>query len=113
MMSGTDDLTVNPRNLFICEANSQLKLVVCDHTLSANKFLSNSVTEIFANENAIFDIYNLQNQHNASTNITSIFIKQQRNSIVNAGLFTLHGGLTRNNVTVAMDDANCENNLYG
>ena len=113
MMSGTEDLTANPRNLFICEPNSQLKLVVCDHTLSANKFLSNSVTEIFANENAIFDIYNLQNQHNASTNITSLFIKQKRNSIVNAGLFTLHGGLTRNNVNVSMDEEHCENNLYG
>lgn len=113
ILSGKEDLSVSPRNLFIIEENSQVKLVVCDHTLSANKFLSNSVTEIFAEENAIFDFYNLQNQHNGASNISSVFIKQKKHSVVSAGLFTLHGGLVRNNVNVIMDDEHCENNLYG
>lgn len=101
------------RNLIVAEANSSLTLVVCDHTLSPWKFLTNNVTEIFVGENARFEIIRIQNEHNNSFKITNTFIWQERNSLVTSGNMTLHGGLVRNSTHhyLAGSEARC--NSYG
>ncbi len=113
IMQSDDDLMTFPRNLIIVEENAQAKVLVCEHTLSNNKFLLNGVTEAYVGENAVFDIYNIQNQHNLTTNISSIFIKQKEHSSVLTHNLTLHTGITRNNIYVHMDDEHCESHVYG
>lgn len=108
-----NDLMIQPRNLIVLEENAQAKVIICDHTLSPQKSLTNSVTEITVNENAIFDYYNIQNEHNDSTQLSSVFVYQKTNSRMLSNTITLHGGLVRNNIYVLMDDEGCESNIYG
>ncbi|HEY4786564.1 MAG TPA: SufD family Fe-S cluster assembly protein, partial [Bacteroidales bacterium] len=108
-----EELMVQHRNLFIIEPESEIKVVVCDHTLSPQKFLTNSVSEIFVGENAKFDSFKVQNEHNDSVQISHTFINQSAASNVQSSVVTLHGGLVRNNLNVKMNGEGCENHAYG
>ena len=104
---------VTSRNLIVAGRNSEVNLIVCDHTLNLNEYLSNSVTEIIAGENARINIYTVQNFHNHAANIHSTFVRQERNSSVLILTASLHGGLIRNNLKIALAGENAEANLFG
>ena len=53
-------LLTQPRNLFVLEENSQTKVVVCDHTLSPQNFLTNSATEVFAGKGSNFEYVRME-----------------------------------------------------
>ncbi|HBS86701.1 MAG: Fe-S cluster assembly protein SufD [Bacteroidetes bacterium GWF2_38_335] len=108
-----EDVMAQPRNLFILEENSQAQIVVCDHTLSSQRFLTNSVTEIAAGKNSLFDFYKIQNEHNGSVQLSSVFINQKKASNVVSGVITLHGGIIRNNIHVKLEEEYCENSTMG
>lgn len=108
-----EELMVQHRNLFILEDNCEAKIVVCDHTLSPAKFLTNSVTEIYVGENARFNIFKAQNEHNDSVQLSHTFIQQQASSAVQASTITLHGGVVRNNVYVKLNGEGCDNQTHG
>lgn len=104
---------VTQRNLIIVEPGANVKLIFCDHTLNLNQYLNNSVTEIFIGENANLDYYNLQNQHNKTTSINSVFVQQERDSVVTTHTTTLHGGLIRNNLKIVLNGENAVANMFG
>ncbi len=104
---------INHRNLFIIEKNAQANVLICDHTLSPYSFLTNSVTEIYADSDAVLDITRVQNEHNQSFQITNTHIHQLSHSKVFTNYITLHGGLIRNNLTVNLDGQYAENNSSG
>jgi len=108
-----EDCLVNHRNLIIAGKNSRLNVVICDHSLSSNQFLTNSVTEIFADENSVFDYTKVQNEHNGAAQISSTFINQKKNSNVSTNTISLHGGFIRNNIYALLSEPGCENNMYG
>jgi Fe-S cluster assembly protein SufD len=75
LLRGANNLMVNQRSLIVVGKNSQVQVVICDHTLSNKLFLTNQVTEIFVDENSTFDYYNLQNQHEHSSQLASTFVE--------------------------------------
>ncbi|MEF8809434.1 MAG: Fe-S cluster assembly protein SufD [Bacteroidales bacterium] len=101
------------RNLFVIEEGGEAKIIVCDHTLSARNFLTNSVSEIFAGQNAHLQFNRVQNEHNGSTQISNIYLNQERDSNVVSNTITLHGGLVRNNFHMRLNGENCENHTLG
>jgi Fe-S cluster assembly protein SufD len=113
IMHADKDLMAFPRNLVVIEENAQAKILLCEHTISDNKFLLNGVTEAYVDKNSVFDIYTIQNQHNLTTNVSSIFVNQKQHSSVLTHNLTLHTGVTRNNIHVCMDDEHCESHVYG
>ena len=113
LLRSEQDLMVTQRNLVVLEENSNAKLIICDHALSPCRFLSNTVTEVCVGENAIFDYYNIENQHNLTTQLSSVYIHQKKNSNVLTNTLSLHGKLIRNNVSILLDDEGCESNVYG
>ncbi len=113
IMQSDTDFMAFPRNLIIVEENAQAKILICEHTVTDHKFLINGVTEAFVDKNAVFDAYSIQNQHNLTTSVSSVFIKQKQHSSILTHNLTLHTGITRNNVYVHMDDEHCESRVYG
>ncbi len=105
--------SITQRNLVIVEPGAEVRLIVCDHTLNLNHYLSNSVTEVFVGEGAAVDFYTVQNQHNHTTSVHSAYFHLNRDSRLTTQTITLHGGLVRNNLTVVLDGENSEANLYG
>lgn len=113
VLIANEDILTQPRNLFIFEENSQAKIAICDHTLSTNGFLTNSVSEVFVERNAFVEVVKMQNENNSSTNISNVYVHQEKQSRYTANAVTLHGGLVRNNVTANLNGEECENKLSG
>jgi len=113
LLSSDDALMATQRNLVISEAGSQAKILVCDHTLTTTPFLYNTVTEVFAGEDALIDVYTIQNHHNQSTSINSFFCKLEHNTNLVTGTVSLHGGLIRNNLKVTFNGDHAEANVNG
>ncbi len=112
LMDEEDGMTQH-RNLFIVEENAQAQVVVCDHTLSAANFLTNSVTESYIAQNGRLDYVRIQNEHNGSRQVSNLFFHQERDSYLAANTITLHGGLIRNNSFVTLNGEGAESHVYG
>lgn len=96
LVHSDEDMFNQHRNLIIVEENAEISLIVCDHTMTPQKSLTNAVTEIYVGENSHFDIIRVQNEHNSACKITHTFIHQEKNSTASSNNITLHGGLIRN-----------------
>ncbi|HEX3007904.1 MAG TPA: Fe-S cluster assembly protein SufD [Bacteroidales bacterium] len=108
-----EELMVQHRNLFILGEGSAAKVVICDHTLNQNKYLTNSVFECFVGKNASFECFRTQNEHNDSANVAHVFIHQEEASNALFNSITLHGGLIRNNLYVTLAGEHCDNSSLG
>lgn len=108
-----EDCMVQQRNLIIAEENSQAKIVVCNHTLTPFRYLSNSITEVQLEENARLDIFNIQDENNSSANINSIYVNQAKSSNFVSNIASIHGGTIRNNIYATLDGEGSETNIYG
>jgi Fe-S cluster assembly protein SufD len=113
LVQSDEDIFNQHRNLIIVEKNADMTLIVCDHTLSPQKFLTNGVTEIYVGENARFDLIRVQNEHNNAGKITHTFIHQERNSNASSNNITLHGGLVRNSTHHFLGGEGAECTSYG
>ncbi len=112
-LQAQEDAFVTQRNFIYVEEGADVKIISCDHTLNLNRYLSNSVTEVFVESNASLEYYTLQNQHNNSTSLSSVFIHQEKDSRATTLYTSLHGGLIRNNLKFILDGENAEANLFG
>ncbi len=101
------------RSLIIAEEDSRVKLVICDHTLSTHNFITNSILEVFAAQNATVDVVKMQNEHNSASQLSHVFVHQEKGSTVTTNSVSLHGGFIRNNLHVNMAGEHCENNAFG
>lgn len=107
------DMFNQDRNLIIVEKNAEIALIICDHTMSPTKFLTNAVTEVYVGENAHFDIIRVQNEHNNACKITNTFIHQEKNSTASSNNITLHGGLVRNSTYHYLGGEGAQSYSYG
>ena len=113
LVQSDEDMFSQHRNLIIVEKNAEFSMIICDHALSPNKFLTNAVTEAYVGENAHFDLIRVQNEHNAACKITHTFIHQEKNSVTSSNNMTLHGGLIRNSTYHHLGGEGAETSSYG
>lgn len=113
LLHSDKDIFVQDRNLIVVEDGAQLSLLVCDHAISPQHFLTNTVTEVYVGHDARFDIIRVQNQHNNSGKMTHTFIRQERNSYASSNNITLHGGLVRNATWHNLGGEHAETHSYG
>lgn len=85
------------RVLIIIEEDAKGSLLVCDHTQNPDlDFLTLETVEIFAQKNASFDFYNLEESTARTSRISSLYLRQQAGSSVVIDGITLYNGTTRN-----------------
>jgi len=113
ILRSDDDLYVTQRNLIIAGKNSQAKIMFCDHTLLPQNFIINNVTEFEIGEDAVIDLYSIQNLHNKTANLSGIYIRQQRNSQLVTNAISLHGGIIRNNLNILLDGEHAAAKICG
>ena len=104
---------LQPRHLIIAGKGSKLTLVHCDHSLTHNVSFTNTLMEVFAEEEAVVDHYKIQNKGRNSGLITNSFIHQKRSSHVSTNMITLNGGFTKNILDVQLAEPNCRSDHYG
>jgi Fe-S cluster assembly protein SufD len=84
--------------LIVVEQNAQVEIVERHQSLVPHQVMSNSVTEIFAAENALIDYYKVQNDLDEASLIDNTFVAQKTKSNVSVHTFSFGGKLTRNNL---------------
>lgn len=92
----------NRRILVIVEDNASVQLLVCDHTLSEHKCLSNQVAELFVGIDASLDYYELEMQDGNTARISNTMAQQEANSNLLIHGIVLQNGFTRNNFNVCL-----------
>ncbi|MCD7972957.1 MAG: Fe-S cluster assembly protein SufD [Candidatus Azobacteroides sp.] len=107
------DYLANRRMLIVLEDNTQTKLLICEHAMDDRRFLATQVVEVFVGENAVFDLYELEANHEKTSRVSSLFVSQQKNSNVLINGITLNSGLTRNNYFISLQGRHAETHLYG
>lgn len=113
LLRAKGDLMAFQRNLVILGRHAKATLLVCDHTLSKQSFLVNNATEIFLEDNAHLDYYQVQNQYLGASQINSVLVSEGKNANFDSTLVTLYGGFIRNNFYVALNGEGAETGLYG
>jgi Fe-S cluster assembly protein SufD len=113
LLSSKVDLMVNRRILVVLGRASQAKLLLCDHALAANNYLTTQVIEVFAGQDSIFELYDLEETHSANLRASELYISQDAGSKVSVDNLTLHNGQTRNTVFVTFDGRGSELSLNG
>jgi Fe-S cluster assembly protein SufD len=106
-------ILVQPRNLIVVQENAQVQIIERHQSLSENTTLTNVVSEIFAEKNAIIDYYKIQNDNLEANLIDNTFVSQKGNSTVSVNTFAFGGNLTRNNLNFYHFGERIVSNLNG
>jgi len=95
------------------EPRSEARLLVCDHSMEGVKSLTTQVIEIFAEEGAYFDYYDLEETAISATRFSSMYVEQVALSNVLINGITLNNGLSRNNYRIMLNGEGAETTLCG
>lgn len=102
------------RLLIIAEKDSEIKLLVCDHTQTEGiKFLNLTITEIAVGENASVEICEMEESSELTSRLASAYVMQAKNSKVSAVGITLYNGVSRNEYHCGFSGENCSLQLSG
>ena len=106
-------LWLQPRNLIVVDQNAQVQILERHQSLREHDVVSNSVTEIYAHQDALVDYYKIQNDLSTASLIDNTYISQDKNSNVRVHTFSLGGKLIRNNLNFYLKGQYCNSTLKG
>ncbi len=111
--SGNEKILTQPRNLFVAGKNSQVTII--EHYVSDEEsiYFTNTVTEIFADESAIFDHIKLQEESKKAFHIARMEIDQERSSNFSSHLISQGAAISRNDFKTRFNDEGGECMLNG
>ena len=113
MLRADVNFMVNRRVLIILEDGAQLRLLACDHAMDDVNFLATQVMEVYVVDNAMLDLYELEENSLNTVRISNLYVKQGANSNVLLNGMTLTNGTTRNGVHVTLAGEGAELDLCG
>jgi Fe-S cluster assembly protein SufD len=106
---------IHPRNLVIAENGSKLTVIESYLGIGPAVYLTNSVTELFAGENAAVELLKFQDESSDSFHVATIQGQFGRGSNVNVHSFALGARLSRTNIRAKLGGEGLEcilNGLY-
>ncbi len=102
-----------PRNLIIAEANSTLTVIEEYISKEGSSDFTNTVTEIFIDNNASVNHYKIQNENHTSVHIGSLKVVQGTNTNFSSLTASFGGKLTRNNISSNLNGSESQSNIEG
>lgn len=102
-----------PRNVISLGQGAQLKVIESHHNLSQKHTLTNVVSEIFLDKDALLDYYKVQNDRQNASLIDNTFISQKQQSNASVHTFCLGGNILRNNLNFYHHGKYIESTLKG
>lgn len=103
----------NFRTVITAGAFSETSIIQGFFSEDAKQTFTNSVSEIFVEENAHLILNKVQFEGETSSHISTEQIDQGKNSTFTINTVTLNGLLVRNNLNIAVNGQNCTSNLNG
>lgn len=111
--SEKEEVLSSPRNLIIAGKNSQVSIIANYRGVSDKSYLSNNVTEVFVDDDAIVNIYKIQNELDEAYHIEKVQAKQGKSSVFNHYNIAFGGAIVRNDINSVHDGENIETHYYG
>jgi Fe-S cluster assembly protein SufD len=112
-LSENDLYLIQPRNIVIAEANSQVQFAEIFVSHGNEPSLTNVVTEISVNEGANLDYSRIQLEENRNFHIGFTGIVQQQDSRIDTHVISLGGAFVRNNLHFMLSGENCSSIMNG
>lgn len=114
LSSSADEIMLSsPRNLIVAGKNSQVSVIANYRGASEKTYLNNIVTEIFVGENALVNLYKIQNETDEAYHIEKVQAKQSKSSVLNHYNITFGGAIVRNDINSVHNGENIETHYYG
>lgn len=113
LISATDGVFLQTRNLVVLGKNSNLRLVQCDDSVDDQVGFINSVTEVVLADNARLDHYKLQNKNDRSALINNIYFHLEAGANLSTNAISLNGGLIRNEANVLLNGRGAHADILG
>lgn len=114
IFSAPASLIAPRRVLIVMEEGASARLLVCDHTQDATTdYLSSEVVEICLSAGSRLDYYNIEESSERTIRHSNLYVRQEADSVLNAGSITLTCGTTRNNFSVDLSGERAECRLSG
>ncbi len=111
--SGNENILTQPRNLIIAGKNSQATIVEHYVSTGENTYFTNSVTEVYADENAVIDHIKLQEESKKAFHISRTEVRQERNSNFVSHSISTGGEISRNDINSVFNSEGSECTLNG
>lgn len=102
-----------PRNLFVAGKNSQATIIEHYVSLDDETYFTNSVTEVYTDENAYLDHVKLQQESRNAFHIARMEVGQERTSNFRSHSISFGGSITRNDFNTRFGDEGGECTLNG
>lgn len=97
ILGGADNLMAVRRLVIVAEEQSDARLLICDHTIpSARDMMALQTIEIYAGAGARFEIYDLEESAETTRRLSSLWLRQEKDSHVLINGMTIYNGVTRN-----------------
>ena len=107
------NLMLQPRNLIVVEAQSEVQIIERHQSLTDTPVLTNVVTEIFTHKGAQVDYYKIQNDHEEASLVDSTYIHQEKHSHAKVHTFSFGGQFIRNNLHFYHKDQAIQSTMKG
>lgn len=111
-----DDLNLSQaRNIFSVGKNSSISIIEtsCSADSTSSAYFFNNVNEIFIGANSQVRYQQIQNTPEDSVVVDRTKVWQDASSRFYSHVFSLNGGLTRNDLVVSLNGKGAESHLYG
>ena len=114
-LNGSDNETVlsSPRNVIVAGEKSEVNIIMNYSGISDKVYFSNIMTDAAVDENAVVNIYKIQNENENSYHIEKVEVYQNRSSLFNHYSMIFGGAIVRNDINSKLDGENCECHYYG
>lgn len=100
---------------FLLDRSARARVLLCSHTLSMHRFVTNEEVFIKLEENANLDMVVMQNEHNKAVHKSVFHVELAASAVLNIHLITLHGGEISNKLEINLNGKGGEcyiNGLY-
>ena len=111
--AGTHPVAAFPRNLYVAEENSQVRIVEQYVTLGDGLTYTCPVTEVVTGPSANIDHYKVERESVAAFHTATLQVRQERASSFSSHSLSWGGGIVRNDVNAVLAGEGCDSILNG
>ena len=110
---GSDPTVSHPRNLIVAGANSEVRVIESYAGTGNRPYLTNSVSEVVAGENASVDHCKIARESASAFHVAALHVVEGRSCRFTSHNLVLGGRLTRNDITTVLNGEGVESTLNG
>jgi Fe-S cluster assembly protein SufD len=113
LANGETKQLIQPRNLFIAGRNAQVTIIEHYVSTSEDIYFTNTVTEVFADENAVVDHIKMQEESKKAFHVARMEADQERGSNFTSHMISLGADIARNDFNTRFNGEGGESMLNG